>query len=206
MVMVPRNSTAEGFAYIRQSKRVMIAIKTERTQIHFLSDVLVAVVSLDLKVSNGSLRRRRNLIAVSNVCEAAQRFLFDAPNGLDESVIGRAFGFPFNPDQSRRVLNPGTQAAPWRTVTEERKNGDGNGNDKHQEPCLLVRYFTVLYVKFVFCWMWRTMKWVTTRRRCDQSCFRCRRRCYCLSSSNHIHWDHSNRKQNQNKTSNKTSQ
>ena len=28
----------------------MIAIKTERTQIHFLSDVLVAVVSLDLKV------------------------------------------------------------------------------------------------------------------------------------------------------------
>ena len=115
--MVPRNSTAEGFAYIRQSKRVihtyvMIAIKTERSQIHFLSDVLVAVVSLDLKVSNGSLRRRCNLIAVSNVCEAAQRFLFDAPNGLDESVIGRAFGFPFNPDQSRRVLNPGTQAAP----------------------------------------------------------------------------------------------
>ena len=34
-------------------------------------------------------------------------------------------------------------------VTEERKNGDGN--DKHQKPCLLVRYFTVLYVKFVFC-------------------------------------------------------
>ena len=121
MVMVPRNSTAEGFAYIRQSKRVMIAIKTERTQIHFLSDVLVAVVSLDLKVSNGSLRRRRNLIAVSNVCEAAPRFLFDAPNGLDESVIGRAFGFPFNPDQSRRVLNPGTQAVPWRTGW--RKNG-----------------------------------------------------------------------------------
>ena len=28
----------------------MIAIKTERTQIHFLSDVLVAVASLDLKV------------------------------------------------------------------------------------------------------------------------------------------------------------
>ena len=149
MVMVPRNSTAEGFAYIRQSKRVMIAIKTERTQIHFLSDVLVAVVSLDLKVSNGSLRRRRNLIAVSNVCEAAPRFLFDAPNGLDESVIGRAFGFPFNSDQSRRVLNPGTQAAPWRTVTEERKNGDGN--DKHQKPSLLVRYFTVVCVKFVFC-------------------------------------------------------
>ena len=28
----------------------MIAIKTERTQIHFLSDVLVAVASLDRKV------------------------------------------------------------------------------------------------------------------------------------------------------------
>ena len=101
MVMVPRNSTPGGFAYIRQSRRVMI-----------LSDVLVAVALFDLKVPNGSLRGRRNLIAVSNVCEAAPRFLFDAPNGLDESVIGRAFGFPFNSDQSRRVLNPGTQAAP----------------------------------------------------------------------------------------------
>ena len=110
--MVPRNSTPGGFAYIRQSKWVMIAIKTERTQIHFLSDVLVAVTSLDLKVPNGSLRRRRDLIAVSNVCEVAPRFLFDAPNGPNESVIGRTFAFPFNPDQSRRVLNPGTQQAP----------------------------------------------------------------------------------------------
>ena len=205
MVMVPRNSTAEGFAYIRQSKRVMIAIKTERSQIHFLSDVLVAVVSLDLKVSNGSLRCRRNLIAVSNVCEAAQRFLFDAPNGLDQSVIGRAFGFPFNPDQSRRVLNPGTQAAPWRTVTEERKNGDGN--DKHQKPCLLVRYFTVLYVKFVFCWMWRTVKWVTTRRRCDQKLFSLSSSLWLLKLlESHPLRPSYNRKQNQNKTSNKTSQ
>ena len=99
MVMVPKNSTPGGLAYIRQSKRVMIAIKTERTQIHFLSDVLVAVASLDLKVPNSSLRRRRNLIAVSNVCEAAPRFLFDALNGLNESVIGRTFGFPFNPNR-----------------------------------------------------------------------------------------------------------
>ena len=38
-------------AYNCQSKRVgIIAIKTEKTQIHFLSDVLVAVASLDLKV------------------------------------------------------------------------------------------------------------------------------------------------------------
>ena len=28
----------------------IIAIKTERTQIHFLSDVLIAIASLDLKV------------------------------------------------------------------------------------------------------------------------------------------------------------
>ena len=28
----------------------IIAIKTERTQIHFLSDILIAVASLDLKV------------------------------------------------------------------------------------------------------------------------------------------------------------
>ena len=49
--MVPRNSTPGGFAYIWQSKWVgIIAIKTERTQIHFLSDVLIAVASLDLKV------------------------------------------------------------------------------------------------------------------------------------------------------------
>ena len=47
--MVPRNSTPGGFAYIWQNKWVgIIAIKTERTQIHLLSDVLVAVGSLDL--------------------------------------------------------------------------------------------------------------------------------------------------------------
>ena len=52
--MVPRNSSPGGFAYIGQSKSVgIIAIKTERTQIHFLSDVLVAVASLDLTVPIG---------------------------------------------------------------------------------------------------------------------------------------------------------
>ena len=50
--MVPRNSTLEWFAYIWQSKWVgIVAIKTERTQIHLLSDVLIAVASFDLKVS-----------------------------------------------------------------------------------------------------------------------------------------------------------
>ena len=49
--MVPRNSIPGGFAYIWQSKwQGIIAIKTESTQINFLSDVLVAGASLDLKV------------------------------------------------------------------------------------------------------------------------------------------------------------
>ena len=44
------NSTSRGFGYIWQSKCVeIIEIKTERTQIQCLSDVLVAVASLDLK-------------------------------------------------------------------------------------------------------------------------------------------------------------
>ena len=43
--MVPWNSNSGGVAYFSQSKWVgIIAIKTEGTQIHFLSDVLVAVV------------------------------------------------------------------------------------------------------------------------------------------------------------------
>ena len=51
--MVPRNSTPGGFACIWQSKWVgIIAIKTERTQIHFLSDVLVAVALFYLNVPN----------------------------------------------------------------------------------------------------------------------------------------------------------
>ena len=61
----PLNSASRGFAYNWQSNWVgIIAIKTERTQIHFLSDVLVAVASLDLKVPNitnvnGGARRIR---------------------------------------------------------------------------------------------------------------------------------------------------
>ena len=47
--MLPWNSTSGEFACILQSKWAgIIATKTERTQIHFLSDVLVAVTSLDL--------------------------------------------------------------------------------------------------------------------------------------------------------------
>ena len=49
--MFHRNSTPAGSTYILESKWVgKIEIKNERTQIHFSSDVLVAVVSLDLEV------------------------------------------------------------------------------------------------------------------------------------------------------------
>ena len=49
--MVTWHSALGGFAYIWQSKWAgIIAVKTKRTQIHFLSDVPVAVASLDLKV------------------------------------------------------------------------------------------------------------------------------------------------------------
>ena len=55
--MIPWNSTSGRFAYIWQNKWVgIIAIQTERTPIHFLSDVLVAVASLDLKVSVSATR------------------------------------------------------------------------------------------------------------------------------------------------------
>ena len=58
--MAPRNSTPGGFANIWQSKwGGIIAIKTERTHIHFLSDILIAVASLDLKVANDKGDRPR---------------------------------------------------------------------------------------------------------------------------------------------------
>ena len=48
--MVPRKSTLGGFDYIWQSTwEGIIARKTKRAQIDFLSDVLIAVASLDLK-------------------------------------------------------------------------------------------------------------------------------------------------------------
>ena len=58
--VVPRNLTPGGFANIWQSKWVgIIAIKTERTQIHFLSNIHIAVASLDLKVANDTDDRSR---------------------------------------------------------------------------------------------------------------------------------------------------
>ena len=59
--MVPRNSTPGRFAYISQSKWVgIIAIKTERTEIHSLSDVFIGVASLDRKVPNSALNVLNN--------------------------------------------------------------------------------------------------------------------------------------------------
>ena len=63
--LVSWNSASGGFAYNWQSKWVgIIAIKTERTQIHFLSDVLIAVASLDLKVPIDSAQALFNLLEV----------------------------------------------------------------------------------------------------------------------------------------------
>ena len=60
--MVPWNSASGGFDYNWQSKWVgTITMKTGRTQIHFLSNVLVAVASLDLKVSTSRYATRPEL-------------------------------------------------------------------------------------------------------------------------------------------------
>ena len=48
LAMVPRNSASGGFTHIWQSKCIrIIAIKTEGTDIHFLSDVLIAVRAVE---------------------------------------------------------------------------------------------------------------------------------------------------------------
>ena len=58
--MVSWNSASEGLAYIWQSKWVaIIAVKTNKTQIHFLSDVLVGGTLLDLKVAIITAKRRK---------------------------------------------------------------------------------------------------------------------------------------------------
>ena len=42
-------------------------MKTERTQIHFLSDVLVAVASLDLEIPNERLSQQRWFVEVHSL-------------------------------------------------------------------------------------------------------------------------------------------
>ena len=73
--MVSWNSPSGGFAYIWQRKWVgIIAIKSERTQIHFLIDVLVAVASLDLYVSN-AFRAEAERSEFSLVAKCNPRFI-----------------------------------------------------------------------------------------------------------------------------------
>ena len=50
LAMVPSNSTPGGLHLTRGTSVGIIPIKSERTQIHFIRDVLVAVASLDVKV------------------------------------------------------------------------------------------------------------------------------------------------------------
>ena len=72
--MNPRKTTSGGFAYIWQSKWVgIIAIKTKRTQIHYLSDFLVAVASLDLKVPTANLCGEEH-------CVTTQRTVVEQPS------------------------------------------------------------------------------------------------------------------------------
>ena len=79
--MVSRNSIPGGFAYIWQSKWLgIIAIKTESTQINFLSDVLVAVASLDLKVPNIKMNYSGTPLIRSLMGQ--KYFAFDHINGL----------------------------------------------------------------------------------------------------------------------------
>ena len=60
--IVHRNSTPGGFAYIWQSRWVgIIALKTERTQVYFWSDVFAAVASSDRKVTNIKMESGRQL-------------------------------------------------------------------------------------------------------------------------------------------------
>ena len=76
--MVPRNSTRGGFAYIWQSKWIaIIAIKTERSQIHFLSDVFVAAASLDLKVPIFSVERPRHGLNIFSKTESDEHMATD---------------------------------------------------------------------------------------------------------------------------------
>ena len=62
-------------------------MKTERTQIHFLSDVLVAVASLDLKVP--SVTQSRRLVEMVKIdpdnpgYEAVRIFAMDFSNAFD---------------------------------------------------------------------------------------------------------------------------
>ena len=89
--MVTWNSASGAFTYIWQSKWVgIIAVKTKRTQIHFLSDVVVAVVSLDLKVPNiVSDRLSVNKMRLSLFPQSALHFLLRGRKNVSYAAVSR---------------------------------------------------------------------------------------------------------------------
>ena len=122
--MVPRNSVPEGFSYIWQSTWVgIIAIKTERTQIHFLSDVLVAVASLDLKVPNSlrvwiheknsgdAVRRLGTMIQRISCAQSGASIRLTVWKWSGESRYPGAF--PPVLENFRRAFSPGPTDCPW---------------------------------------------------------------------------------------------
>ena len=80
--MVTWNSPTGGFAYIWQSRWVgIITIKTVRTQIHFLSNVLVAIALLDL-IPISLVERKRTTRAVNSMAGEPFPALFSPRNTL----------------------------------------------------------------------------------------------------------------------------
>ena len=82
--MVPWNSTLRRFAYFWQSKWVeIIATKTEKTLIHILSDVVVAVALLHLKVHNKKRPKPQNNF---------DKFSRRTPPRLTDTIVCNAWG------------------------------------------------------------------------------------------------------------------
>ena len=101
--MVPWNSNSGGFPYIWQSKYVrIIARNTERMQSHFLSDVLVAVASLDLKVPHW--RRERDSLNYPSKSWERRGFPFSRSQASGKDKEGFNPGHNYLNDQIHHVF------------------------------------------------------------------------------------------------------
>ena len=101
----------------------IIAKKTERTQIHFLSDVLVAVASLDLKVPNSrrvriheknsgdAVRRLGTMIQRISCAQSGASIRLTVWKWSGESRYPGAF--PPVLENFRRAFSPGPTDCPW---------------------------------------------------------------------------------------------
>ena len=149
--MVPWNSASGGFAYNWQSKWVgIIAIKTERTQIHFLSDVLVAVASLNLKVPNRD-QRMRQVVAYKRL-KTMEYLLLEVPTVtlwlvkfwcLDWPLLmgGRNFREVVADAWSSTVIRTKTKSrAPSKTVKNYCRFDEKQTPPKNDIPCYNSRY------------------------------------------------------------------